>query len=267
MPPKHVPANILLKSFSCPHCGALADQSWLDIYAVRREDMPPIITAKRVEELEKDPTFAPDLEKAERKKLLSDWRRLATGEIFLETLTEWKNHKLEVCNLSASQCHSCQKIALWKYDTLLFPREKYEVEANPDLNDDIQHDFDEAREVLDISPRSAAALLRLCIQKLGVQLGYPGKNINNDIGEMVKKGLDPRIQKALDIVRVVGNEAVHPGAMDLRDDRETATKLFGLVNRIAYDMITHPKEIDALYNNLPAPQLDGIVKRDTPKKA
>ena len=89
-----------------------------------------------------------------------------------------------------------------------------------------------------------------------------GKNINDDIGKLVAKGLKPEIQRALDIVRVVGNEAVHPGTIDLRDDRDSASKLFGLVNRIAYDMITHPKEIAALYSELPPEKILAIEKRD-----
>ncbi len=78
----------------------------------------------------------------------------------------------------------------------------------------------------------------------------------------MKKGLNPQIQKSLDIVRVVGNEAVHPGTIDLRDDVETATKLCNLINIIANAMITQPKEIDALYNTLPESKRDGIEKRD-----
>jgi len=114
------------------------------------------------------------------------------------------------------------------------------------MPDDTRADFDEARSVLDLSPRSAAALLRLCIQKL-CKHRLPGKDLNNDIAVLVKQGLDPLVQKALDIVRVVGNNAVHPGELDLKDDRATAAKLFELVNRIAQDLITHPKELQELF--------------------
>jgi hypothetical protein len=38
------------------------------------------------------------------------------------------------------------------------------------------------------------------------------------------------VQQSLDIVRVIGNDAVHPGQIDLTDDIETATKLFVLIN-------------------------------------
>jgi hypothetical protein len=56
----------------------------------------------------------------------------------------------------------------------------------------------------------------------------------------------PSLQQALDIVRVIGNESFHPGQIDLRDNRETATKLFQLVNIIADAMISRPKQIAAL---------------------
>jgi hypothetical protein len=41
-----------------------------------------------------------------------------------------------------------------------------------------------------------------------------------DIGELVKAGLPLEIQQSLDIVRVVGNNQVHPGILDVRDDPE-----------------------------------------------
>jgi len=34
------------------------------------------------------------------------------------------------------------------------------------------------------------------------------------------------ILQSLDIVRVIGNESVHPGVIDLKDDRHTALRLF-----------------------------------------
>jgi hypothetical protein len=42
----------------------------------------------------------------------------------------------------------------------------------------------------------------------------------------------PESRMTLDSARVIGNEAVHPGTMDMRDDHDTAIKLFGLANLI-----------------------------------
>jgi hypothetical protein len=189
---------------------------------------------------------------------------LARGLPYLERQGTDIYVAVNVANVFISHCYSCHDITIWKHNVILYPPTRYEVEANSDLPDDIRADFEEARSVLELSPRSAAALLRLCIQKLCKYLGEPGKNLNDDIGVLVKKkGLDPRVQKALDIVRVVGNNAVHPGELDLSDDRETSAKLFELVNRIAFDMITHPKEVDALFaEKLPQGAKDQIAKRD-----
>jgi len=63
-------------------------------------------------------------------------------------------------------------------------------------------------------------------------------------------------------VRVIGNNAVHPGTIDLKDDRDTVNKLFRLVNFIAHKTITEPREVDEIYNGLPADKVAGINKRD-----
>ena len=94
------------------------------------------------------------------------------------------------------------------------------------------------------------------------ELGQSGTNINNDIQKLVEAGLDEKIQKALDSVRVIGNNAVHPGEINLRDDRATAETLFKLLNLIADKMISEPKQVDEVYNSLPQSARDKIKKRD-----
>ncbi|MGL5466909.1 MAG: DUF4145 domain-containing protein, partial [Shewanella sp.] len=70
------------------------------------------------------------------------------------------------------------------------------------------------------------------------------------------------VQKALDVVRVIGNEAVHPGEINLDDNREMALQLFNVINLIADQMITHPKQVEAMYSQLPESKLEGIEQRD-----
>jgi hypothetical protein len=127
---------------------------------------------------------------------------------------------------------------------------------------DIRHDYEEARNVVQQSPRAAAALLRLCVQKLCKHLGEPGKNINDDIGSLVKKGLPVEIQQALDIVRVIGNNAVHPGEITPDDVAGVSSSLFELVNYIVEDRIARPKKLASMFTTLPGPALAGIAARD-----
>jgi len=70
------------------------------------------------------------------------------------------------------------------------------------------------------------------------------------------------VQRALDAVRVIGNNAVHPGEIDLNDDRATAASLFRLLNLIADKMISEPKHVDEVYSSLPQGALDAIQRRD-----
>lgn len=109
-------------------------------------------------------------------------------------------------------------------------------------------------------------MLRLAIQKLCFELGGKGKKIDDDIGSLVRKGLSPGVQQALDAVRVIGNEAVHPGTLDLRDDSDTAGRLFDLVNIITEQMISNPKHVKELYDKLPEFKRKAIEERDAKAK-
>ncbi len=128
--------------------------------------------------------------------------------------------------------------------------------------EDVKRDFDEAAAILGRSPSGGAALLRLCIQKLCAHLGDPGKSLNENIGALVAKGLGKEVQQALDIVRVIGNNAVHPGEFDLKDDTVTASTLFDLANLIANEMITRPRQLEESYNKLPKNSREAIDRRD-----
>lgn len=173
-----------------------------------------------------------------------------------------------------SRCLSCKKASLWEeVDTSRDPADhsigKMRHPAtttaplpHPDLLEKCLPDYTEARSIAQASPRGAAALLRLCIQKLCAELGQSGKNLNDDIAALVKQGLPTQVQQALDIVRVTGNEAVHPGSMTESDHSERVNTLFKLVNIIVEQMISQPKRVADMYLSLPDGSRSAIEKRD-----
>ncbi|MBD3630499.1 DUF4145 domain-containing protein [Cyclobacterium sp.] len=159
-------------------------------------------------------------------------------------------------------CTHCHDISIWHREKMVFPENSSAPLPNDDLPEEIKNDYLEAREILNQSPRGSAALLRLVIQKICKLLGEKGEHINTDISNLVKNGLPQEIQQSLDYVRVIGNNAVHPGRLDIKDNREIAVNLFKLVNIISDRMITQPKQIQNLYNSLPISQTESISKRD-----
>jgi hypothetical protein len=148
---------------------------------------------------------------------------------------------------------------------MVFPDSTGVPPANEDMPDEIKHDYYEAASIVQKSPRGAAALVRLALQKLFIHIGQKGKNNNDDIASMVAAGLSRKLQQALDYLRVVGNESVHPGTLDLKDDYETAVQLFGVINIVVDELISREKHIDALYNQLPPEKRKAIEDRDKPK--
>lgn len=165
--------------------------------------------------------------------------------------------------ISISTCQACKKYHIWHNDKMIVPSDSPIPMPLKDMPKAVKNIYLEARDVYPISYKSACALLRLAVQHLCKELDEKGNNINDDIGSLVSKGLPERIQKALDIVRVVGNNAVHPGKMDERDTKLYAEKMFKLLNMIVEDRIVKPNEIDDLFDGLPDGAKNAIVRRDS----
>lgn len=163
--------------------------------------------------------------------------------------------------IKVATCDHCQDHSLWLGSKMLYPDVGRAPQPNPDLPKSVSEIYLEAASISTKSPRGAAALLRLAVQILCKELGEEGKNINKDIAELVKKGLPERVQQALDIVRVTGNNAVHPGQIDV-DDVEVVGKLFELINVIAEYTISMPQRIGNIYSDLPETAIGQIEKRD-----
>ncbi|MED0800177.1 DUF4145 domain-containing protein [Bacillus safensis] len=169
-------------------------------------------------------------------------------------------------NITAlSVCISCDQPAYWIGGELVYPKNPTVKPPNSDMPEEVKKLYNEAREISVLSPRASAALLRLALEKLLPLLGAQGKRINDMIGDLVKKGLSPKIQQALDSLRVIGNEAVHPGSIDLDEEKEVALALFKLINLVVEQMITESDEIDEIYSLIPKDKRDGIQDRDQMK--
>jgi hypothetical protein len=224
------------KAFNCPHCNAHTQMHWFPCYIF-----------------------------LEGKGRVDVHMHRVTCDV-CEDHAYWLGERLTKLNegMRPHDFHEYNRIAAEK-SFQVFPSISTAPMPNPDLPENCRDDYMEARDIFARSPRAAAALLRLVVQKLCKHFGEPGRDINQDIGRLVDKGLPRTLQQALDTVRVIGNEAVHPGELDLNDSPEAVAALFKLVNLIVEKMITEPKQIAELYQTIPEKKLQGIEQRDKPK--
>lgn len=228
---KTIPPEAKSEKFTCPHCGAITGQVWGRLTAENGVQKKTAAVT----------SYIPTL------RGYHDW-----DEVFQFSYDEWV----------VSLCENCKKICIWQNEKMVYPDICIVDEPNEDLPEDIKKDYLEAALILNKSPRGAAALLRLCVQKLCKHLGKKGKTLNDNIGELANDGLSPTIIQAMDTLRVTGDKAVHPGKLDINDNSQIAAKLFGLVNFIANEMITKPKEISSFYNEVvPESAKKAIEKR------
>ena len=83
--------------------------------------------------------------------------------------------------LTVSKCKHCNKWSIWIEESLVYPAQITVEDPNDDMPDEVKKLYRESAQVLSISPRAAAALLRLGLQILLGAVGGDGKNINDDI--------------------------------------------------------------------------------------
>jgi len=223
------------EKFQCPHCQVVSQQQWFNVHNA----------SDAANHILKHVFY-------DYRKQIQDYQQKAIESFLGEVEAANKRHMSEFVpvNFSVATCSACGDISIWVQKEIVYPKQTPVAAPNLDMEQAIQDLYIEASTIVVDSPKGATALLRLALQLLLKQLGKSGNNINNDIKELVLEGLSPKIQQALDLLRVVGNNAVHPGQIDLEDGRDIALKLFHVLNFIADEMITKPKELDLLYSDV-----------------
>ena len=227
--------KLMSNKFQCPHCKVVAQQKWFN------ENEASLIAHNIISHMFYD-----------YRKGSQTYQQEAV-EKFIKEIEKGFSvsyRKFIPSKFSISTCNSCNNISVWIDQEIVYPRKISVNMPNEDLSEEIKSLYNEAATIYMDSPKGATALLRLALQMLLKQIGKEGKNINNDIQELVSEGLSPKIQQALDLLRVVGNNAVHPGQINFDDNSGIALKLFHILNFIADELITKPKELDRLYNEI-----------------
>ena len=200
------------ESFSCPHCNVLANQDWYSLFLKpENADGVLVLTPETI---------------SVRTEGKSEWKteidqfveRLKRNEVTYVYQNHSQSLKVRMANLHLSSCHSCNGFALWVGERLTFP---INVDKTPAL---AEEDFEEAAAILTKSPRGATALMRVCIQKLMPLLKQDGKNLDDWMSSLVRKGLEVDIQQAMEVLQILKNDLVQPTSLDTQEDKEMALR-------------------------------------------
>lgn len=188
--------------FTCPHCGNTCLQKW------------------KTDSFEEDEQ-AKEIEKSTH-----------LGYDYDSTTDREKNL------FHASRCTTCGGKTVWLDGEMLYP-DIYVPKPEENMPIGVRTVYVEAASVLKNSPRCSCALLRLALEQLCSELEITGKNLDEKIEKLVSMGLPTIVQKALDVVRVIGNKAIHAGEISIDyDNYDVAITLFEIVNFIVDRLIT-----------------------------
>src|ERR1700744_585707 len=130
-------------SFSCPHCGAVAHQTWYDLFlnAYKKDNSPWIPDDGMLERFERDLPKGGD-------SILEYFKKKHSKKLFCENHTEGSWLKDQLDNSFVSECYSCGRYSLWVADNLVYPQRTYTVMPAADMPDDVRADFLEAASIV-----------------------------------------------------------------------------------------------------------------------
>src|SRR5437762_847696 len=154
---KVIPPSTAETAFNCPHCGAFTTQFWYKLFAdqITGDRKTPIIPKPEHKTKLRDDQ---EMDRETKQELLKWIDKMTSGLVFFNA-KDSKYLQSSVENLHLSECYNCHKIAVWVNERLVFPERKTTSQPNVDLPDHIIRDYEEARSIVDLSPRAAAALL------------------------------------------------------------------------------------------------------------
>ncbi len=139
---KYVPPAIDQVAFNCPHCGALAKQSWFSVHveALKKDETP----------LRCDPELAKqfgEIDDPEAREQLQRWaEQMIAGRPFIHRDKMYCDETMY--SVSVSRCFSCNDISIWINDRIAWPSGGEADLPNPDLPNDVRDDYESKSSVI-----------------------------------------------------------------------------------------------------------------------
>lgn len=137
---------------------------------------------------------------------------------------------------------------------------------NEDMPDSVIEIYNEAASIANKSPRAAAALLRLALERLLEALGQTDGSLYTRIGNLYETTPQDIID-IMDIIRITGNNGIHDGDIgviniDDKNDKENVLVLFKFINLLTDEFITRPQQLTDITSNFSQGEQHSIERRN-----
>ena len=176
-----------------------------------------------------------------------DWRELA----YIRRFHDYTQIIPQIPELEVAVCDYCHQYTIWRSGLMIYPAAPQAESVEMNLELEARRNYQEAKTIMDHSPRMAVALLRLCLQGVCEQLDEKSDNLHKNFTRLVRRGLPPKLLAELRRLRVFGKEAIDLSKLDKKEDRETAMSLLKVIDLIVEIMIACPRRVNDLHRTSP----------------
>lgn len=127
------------------------------------------------------------------------------------------------------RCPNCRKLVLEVAGKISYPTGSG-ISAVDCMPQEAKEVFEEAQSIINLSPRAACAMLRICVERMVNASGAEGGNLDRKINSL---GLPATMASVAHACRLVGNDAVHNNAIDFSMGSDEALAVSGALSRFA----------------------------------
>jgi hypothetical protein len=222
---EYIQPQLGAESFSCPHCNTVAHQDWYSLFL--KPENAGEVRVLTPETVIVGTLRQGDAQRENIKEIDQFVERLKKNELTYEYQKHPHPLKVKMANLHISNCHSCNGFSLWVGGILVFPTR---IDKTPEL---VEKDLEEATAILNKFPRGATALMRVCIQKLVPLLEDNGKELNQRVSSLVRKGLEMEMQQAMEVLQLLRSDPVQLSQLESHaDNKKTALRFLDSLKEV-----------------------------------
>lgn len=256
---ERAPSRVLIK-FNCPHCGTFASHEWQEL------------GYRRVYEYD-ETEFVLSEQNVFMESLPRAWdfgggQAQSEGAI---THNVFEDQWVAKSTWAQSECNGCSEIATWRMDAIVFPTSSPAPFPHDDMPEPVVALYNEARSVVTLSRRAAAALARATMERLLRELSpdAPKGARLDDLILHVEDKVSSGLAALLTFIRHVGNQALHvTGVPDdavvlvlESDSSEPVEAIFEAINQLVDELITKPARNHRLAAFVPPGVVESIERK------